>query len=426
MKVLVIGSGGREYGLVWAAQRSPVVSEVIVAPGNAGLARLARCLPIKIDDFEGLIKLAQQEQVGLVLVGPEIPLTGGLVDQMEAAGIAAFGPSKAAAQLEGSKRFAKAFMERHHIPTAAYQVVSDSASALACLDQFSLPVVIKADGLAAGKGVTVATTREEAEAAIKTIMDDKLFGAAGEQVVIEEFMEGEEASILAFADGRIVVPMVSAQDHKRINDGDCGPNTGGMGAYSPAPIITKAMEAEIKKIILDPVIRGMADEGMPYKGILYAGLMITEQGPKVVEFNCRFGDPETQVVLPLLDGDLVKLAQACRAGQLEPDMVSWKKQAAITVVMAAPGYPGAYPKGAVISGIEDAEKMDDVMVWHAGTAEQNGQVVTNGGRVLNVMALGEDIQAAREKVYQACNKIKFDGVHFRKDIGHRALKRLDK
>lgn len=424
MKVLVIGSGGREYGMVWAARQSKEVEEVIAAPGNAGIARLARCVPIKAEDSDGLIKFCQQESIDLVLIGPEGPLADGLVDKMSEAGLPAFGPSRLAAQLEGSKIFAKKFMQRHQIPTAAYEVVTDSKTAMACLDKFSIPVVIKADGLAAGKGVIVAMTREEAEGAIKRILDDKQFGQAGNALVIEEFMQGEEASILAFADGTIVVPMVSAQDHKRIFDGDQGPNTGGMGAYSPAPVITEDMVKEIKAKILDPVIKGMAEEGTPYKGILYAGLMMTEQGPKVVEFNCRFGDPETQVVLPLLTCDLIKLAQACIQGTLTPEMVTWKESAAVTVVLAAPGYPGDYPKGAVITGIEEAEKLDQVMVWHAGTKEKDHQIVTNGGRVLNVIALGSDIGEAIKKVYQACEKIRFDGVQYRKDIGYRALERL--
>ncbi len=424
MKVLIIGSGGREYGMAWAAKNSPLVEEVLMAPGNAGMTKFGRCFPIGADDDQGLMALAQKEGVQLVLVGPEGPLVAGLVDKLQAAGIAVFGPVQMAAQLEGSKAYAKAFMQKYNIPTAAYEVFTETEAALQALDRFGLPVVIKADGLAAGKGVFVAMTREEAVGAITSILVDKSFGDAGQRVVVEAYMEGEEASILAFSDGKVVVPLIASQDHKRIGNGDQGPNTGGMGAYSPAPVITAQLMDEIKTTILNPVITGMQQEGHPYQGILYAGLMMTAAGPKVVEFNCRFGDPETQVILPLLTCDLIEIALACTQGRLQPEMVTWKDEAAVTVVLASPGYPGPYPKGLEITGVEQAEALDKVMVWHAGTAFENGHLVTNGGRVLNVIATGEDIKTAVARVYQACVRIRFDGMQYRTDIGHRALARL--
>jgi len=315
-------------------------------------------------------------------------------------------------------------MLRHKIPTARYVVCTRLEEALQALNRFPIPVVIKADGLAAGKGVTVAFAREQAEDAVRAALQDKVFGAAGDQVVIEEYLEGEEASVLAFCDGRIAVPMVAAQDHKRIFDHDQGPNTGGMGAYAPAPVVTPDLLARVQKEVLDPVMAGMAREGTPYRGVLYAGLMITADGPKVIEFNCRFGDPETQVVLPLMQSDLVEAAMACSQGRLRPELVQFKPEAAVCVVIAAPGYPGSYPKGAPIEGITEAEKFSGVMVWHAGTGRQDGQWVTNGGRVLNVIATAATIAEAVQKVYAGCSKIAFSGAHYRKDIAHRALARL--
>jgi len=424
MKLLVVGSGGREYGLAWAARRSALVTEILAAPGSPGMEKLARICSVAADDIEGLIRLCRQEQPGLVLIGPEVPLTLGLADRLEAEGIPAFGPVAAAARLEGSKRFAKEFMLRHKIPTARYVVCTRLEEALQALNRFPIPVVIKADGLAAGKGVTVAFAREQAEDAVRAALQDKVFGAAGDQVVIEEYLEGEEASVLAFCDGRIAVPMVAAQDHKRIFDHDQGPNTGGMGAYAPAPVVTPDLLARVQKEVLDPVMAGMAREGTPYRGVLYAGLMITADGPKVIEFNCRFGDPETQVVLPLMQSDLVEAAMACSQGRLRPELVQFKPEAAVCVVIAAPGYPGSYPKGAPIEGITEAEKFSGVMVWHAGTGRQDGQWVTNGGRVLNVIATAATIAEAVQKVYAGCSKIAFSGAHYRKDIAHRALARL--
>ncbi len=424
MKIMVVGGGGREYGLVWAAKQSVGVSEVIAAPGNAGIAQIARCLPVAAEDIEGLVNLAKKERPKIVLIGPEIPLTLGLTDRLQAEGIAAFGPTAAAARLEGSKTFAKEFMTKYRIPTAKYAVCRHSLEASKALDEFGIPVVIKADGLAAGKGVTVAMTREEADKAIQKAMVDKVFGEAGDCVVIEEYLSGEEASILAFADGKTIIPLVGSQDHKRIFDNDQGPNTGGMGAYAPAPVVTPELKEKIQKEILEPTLSGMQEEGTPYRGILYAGLMITALGPKVIEFNCRFGDPETQVVLPLLTSDLIAAAQACLHENLTPELVRWSDEAVVCVVMAAPGYPGSYPKDLPITGIAEAEQDPDVMVWHAGTAEKDGQIVTSGGRILSVIAKAKDLKAAVDKVYQAAEKISFAGAQYRKDIAKLALARL--
>ncbi|MCK5241807.1 phosphoribosylamine--glycine ligase [bacterium] len=424
MKIMVVGGGGREYGLVWAAKQSVGVSEVIAAPGNAGIAQIARCLPVAAEDIEGLVNLAKKERPKIVLIGPEIPLTLGLTDRLQAEGIAAFGPTAAAARLEGSKTFAKEFMTKYRIPTAKYAVCRHSLEASKALDEFGIPVVIKADGLAAGKGVTVAMTREEADKAIQKAMVDKVFGEAGDCVVIEEYLSGEEASILAFADGKTIIPLVGSQDHKRIFDNDQGPNTGGMGAYAPAPVVTPELKEKIQKEILEPTLSGMQEEGTPYRGILYAGLMITALGPKVIEFNCRFGDPETQVILPLLTSDLIAAAQACLHENLTPELVRWSDEAVVCVVMAAPGYPGSYPKDLPITGIAEAEQDPDVMVWHAGTAEKDGQIVTSGGRILSVIAKAKDLKAAVDKVYQAAEKISFAGAQYRKDIAKLALARL--
>jgi phosphoribosylamine---glycine ligase len=421
MKVLVVGSGGREAALVWAAQRSPQAPEVIAAPGNAGIAATARCLPVKAEDLDGQVRLAQDEHCDLVLIGPEVPLTLGLADRLAAAGIPAFGPSAAAARLEGSKSFAKDFMQRHGIPTASYRACTTLAEAEDAVRAYGAPVVIKADGLAAGKGVTVAMSQAEALRAVRSMMADKVFGPAGEKVVVEEFLEGEEASVLAFCDGRLAVPMVAAQDHKRINDFDQGPNTGGMGAYAPAPVVTPALLERVQREILDPTLRGLAEEGMSYRGVLYAGLMITADGPKVIEYNCRFGDPETQAVLPLLRSDLVEIALACVQGRLEPGAVVWAEGAAVCVVIASGGYPGEFTKGLPITGLEDAARLPGVHVWHAGTSRQDGKFVTAGGRVLNVAAAAPTLAAAVKQAYAAASKIRFDGMHYRHDIAARAL-----
>lgn len=424
MNILVIGSGGREHTLAWKLAQSPLATKLYAVPGNPGMAEVATCIPgVDICDNAALVKLAQDKAIDLVVVGPEVPLTNGVVDAMNAAGIKAFGPTKLAAEIEGSKSFSKNLMKKYGIPTAKYEVFTDADEARAYVEREGAPIVIKADGLAAGKGVIVAMTKEEALEAVHEIMDDAAFGKAGSRVVIEEFMDGEEASLLAFTDGKTIVPMVSSQDHKRAYDGDKGPNTGGMGTYAPAPVMTKELVAEATEKILKPVIAAMAKEGRPYKGCLYAGLMITDEGPKVVEFNARFGDPETQVVLPLLESDLVKIMLACVDGTLDNLDIKWSDGAAVCVVIASGGYPKSYKKGFVIDGIEKA-KAADTLVFHAGTAEKDGDIVTNGGRVLGVVAKAADVRTAVDKAYKGVKAISFEGAFHRNDIAHRALERL--
>jgi len=424
VKVLVVGSGGREHALTWKIAQSPLVDEVIAAPGNPGMAALGRFVDIGVNEFDKLVSLAKNEHVGLVVVGPEAPLSEGLVDRLAAEGIKAFGPTAAAARLEASKSFAKDVMKRCGIPTAESAEFSDSRAAMDYVREKGTPVVIKADGLAAGKGVTVAHDMDTALGAIRAAMEDKAFGDAGNRVLIEECLFGEEASILAFSDGKTVVPMASSQDHKPVYDDDRGPNTGGMGAYSPAPVVSDRMFEDIRRRILEPCVRGMAEAGTPYTGVLYAGLMITEEGPKVIEFNCRFGDPEVQVVLPRMKNDLVPVLLACCDGTLDRVSLEWEEGACVTVVMASGGYPGSYEKGKVIEGIPEAERDAGAIVFHAGTAVVNGKLVTNGGRVLNVTAKGGDIPGAIENAYQAVGKIHFEKAHFRKDIGKKALTRI--
>ena len=419
MNILVIGSGGREHALFWKLSESPRADKIYAIPGNPGMGEMTN---ISVEDTAAILHFAQEKAIGLVVVGPEVPLTNGLVDVLEAAGIRAFGPRKNAAELEASKAFAKELMKAYGIPTAHYEVFTDAASACAYVKKQNIPIVIKADGLAAGKGVIIAMSEREALDAIGSIMQDRSFGAAGSRVVIEEFMEGEEASLLAFTDGTIIRPMVSAQDHKRAFDGDMGPNTGGMGTYAPAPVMTPEMTDRVLEEILKPTIAAMKKEGRLYRGCLYAGLMITSDGPKVVEFNARFGDPETQVVLPLLDGDLVEIMCACTDGSLAEVPIRWKDGAAVCVVIAAGGYPAAYEKGHEICGIEAAEHMG-ALVFHAGTAEKSGKLVTNGGRVLGVVGLGNDIPAAVRAAYTAVDQISFKEAFYRKDIAHRALYR---
>lgn len=422
ISVLVIGSGGREHALAWKLGQSPLVERVYVAPGNAGTALVAENVPVAEDDFAGLIAFAQEKGVGLTVVGPEIPLANGIVDQFQAAGMPIFGPTQAAAQLEASKAFAKTFMQEMGIPTAKAAVFTDYEEARAYLAQNPGAVVIKASGLAAGKGVIVCDDTAQAEVALQGIMLDRAFGGAGDEVLIEERMTGPELSLLVLADGVTAnpkplraVPLLPARDHKRIYDGDQGPNTGGMGAYAPPPDVTSELIDKIMTTIVHPTIRGMAERGTPYVGVLYVGLMLTAFGPKVIEFNCRFGDPETQVVLPMLDGDLAEIMLACIEGRLTPEMVRFYEGACATVVLAAPGYPGPYPKGLPITGLEDVP--DDVLVFHAGTKMHEGQIVTNGGRVLAVSARGEDLATAVARVYTAVPKIYFEGVHHRRDIG---------
>ncbi|MET3653759.1 phosphoribosylamine--glycine ligase [Dyella japonica] len=426
MKVLVIGSGGREHALAWKLKQSPRVSEVIVAPGNAGTAREkgVRNADIAVTDLDGLFKLAKDEKIALTVVGPEVPLVAGVVDKFRAAGLRCFGPRAVAAQLEGSKAFAKDFLLRHNIPTARYAVFTELNPALAYVRQHGAPIVIKADGLAAGKGVVVALTLADAEQALHDMLGAHQFGDASARVVIEEFLDGEEASYIVMSDGQHALPMASSQDHKRRDEGDLGPNTGGMGAYSPAPVVTPEVEKRILKEVIEPTLRGMAMEGAPFIGFLYAGLMIDKSGaPKVIEFNVRFGDPETQPIMLRLKSDLVDLIEAALDGELHHTHVQWDARPSLGVVMAAGGYPGKVRSGDVITGL-DSDFGPDVKVFHAGTQlDANGNVVTAGGRVLTVCALGKDIAIARANAYGAVAKIHYEGGFCRRDIAHRALHR---
>ena len=419
MNILVIGSGGREHALCWKLSESPQTEQIYAIPGNPGMGASAA---IALDDHAAILRFVKEHEIGLVVVGPEVPLMNGLVDELEAAGIRAFGPRANAAEIEGSKSFAKDLMKKYGIPTARYEVFTAAEPARAYIRQEGAPIVVKADGLAAGKGVIVAMTEQEALDAVDAIMEDHSFGDAGARVVIEEFMEGEEASLLAFTDGTTIRPMISAQDHKRAYDGDRGPNTGGMGTYAPAPVMTPEMTERAVEEILKPTIAAMAKEGRTYRGCLYLGLMVTADGPKVVEFNARFGDPETQVVLPLLDSDLVAIMCACADGTLADVPIRWKDGAAVCVVLASGGYPGHYEKGQEIHGLADAEAMG-ALVFHAGTAMKDGKLVTNGGRVLGVVGRGADISSAVDAAYAAAAKISFKDAYYRKDIAHRALER---
>lgn len=423
MKVLVIGSGGREHALLWKLSQSPSVTDVYVVPGNDGMSDVASLIPIKGN--EDIIDFARLMQVDLTVAGPETVLTEGLADEFEKRGMAFFGPSKAAARIEGSKGFAKALMKKYGIPTAAYETFDDEEKAIAYLKaNDTYPIVIKADGLASGKGVIIAQSEEEAIDTMKDMLEGHTFSGAGRSVVIEEFMEGEEASMLCFCDGTNVVPMISAQDHKRIFDFDKGPNTGGMGAYAPAPVMTKEMCEEVNVRILRPIVAAMKKEGYPFKGCLYAGLMITSEGPKVVEFNCRFGDPETEAVLPLFDGDLARVMLDCVHGTLSDEAVVWKKACAVDVVLASEGYPASHSSGEVISGIEDAKKAG-CLVFHAGTVKKNGQYVVNGGRVLNVVALADTLAEAKAKAYEGVSRISWRGMQYRHDIADKGLLHLE-
>ncbi len=426
MKVLVVGGGGREHALAWKLKQSSQVDEVIVAPGNAGTAHEPglRNADVAANDIDGLLQLAQRENVGLTVVGPEVPLVAGVVDRFRAAGQRIFGPRAIAAQLEGSKAFAKDFLQRHNIPTAHYSVFTELNPALVYVRRQGAPIVIKADGLAAGKGVVVALTLADAELALHDMLGAHSFGDASARVVIEEFLDGEEASYIVMSDGSHALPMASSQDHKRRDEGDLGPNTGGMGAYSPAPVVTPAVEQRILKEIIEPTLRGMAAEGAPFVGFLYAGLMIDQHGvPKVIEFNARLGDPETQPIMLRLKSDLVELIDAALDGGLEGTRAGWDVRPAIGVVMAAAGYPARARRGDVIEGL-DTVAADDVKVFHAGTAlDADGHVVTAGGRVLTVCALGDELAAARESAYAAVDRLRYDGAFHRRDIAHRALHR---
>ncbi|WP_295258853.1 phosphoribosylamine--glycine ligase [Veillonella sp.] len=420
MKVCVIGSGGREHALAWRLSISPSVTKVYAIPGSAAMSDCAELVGIDWEQSDHLIHFLKDNQVDLVVVGPEAPLVAGLADVLNKAGIPVFGPSKAAAQLEGSKVFAKDLMKKYNIPTAAYGVFHKVDEAKDFIAQTGAPIVVKADGLAAGKGVVVAMTIDEANAAVEDMLSGNRFGEAGSTVVIEEFMEGEEASLLAFVDGKTVVPMIASQDHKRIFDGDKGPNTGGMGTYAPAPVLTDALRDEAMKTILEPMVEAMQKEGMPYVGCLYAGLMITLQGPKVVEFNARFGDPETQVVLPLLDSDLGQIMMACATGTLTTDMVKWKDSSAACVILASKGYPETASKGDIIYG--DIKQYDTTIVFHSGTKLVGDEYVTNGGRVLGVVGLGKDLRTALDRAYGRIEHIDFEGMQYRTDIGAKAFK----
>ena len=422
MKLLVIGSGGREHALAWRLAQSPKVSRVYVAPGNAGTAREDGCFNVDITGIGDLVKFAKDEGIETTVVGPEGPLAAGVVDAFRTAGLRIFGPTQAAAQLEASKDFAKKFMKRHRIPTAAYDTFTDAGAAHAYIDKQGAPIVIKADGLAAGKGVVVAATVREAHEAIDMMLAGNKLGDAGHRVVIEEFMQGEEASFIVMVDGKNVLPLASTQDHKRIFDGDKGPNTGGMGAYSPAPVVTPEVHSRAMREIVMPAVKGMATDGVPYVGFLYAGLMIGEEGaPRVVEFNCRLGDPETQPILLRLKSDFLELVENAIDGTLDKVEAEWDRRAALGVVLAAAGYPDTPRKGDEIKGLPRDE--DDFHVFHAGTAQRDRKVVTNGGRVLCVTALGDKVKIAAERAYEVADKIRFDGMQYRKDIGYRAFNR---
>jgi phosphoribosylamine--glycine ligase len=416
MKVLVVGGGGREHALVWKIAQSPKVEEIFCAPGNAGMRKIAQCMDIPAEDIQALADFAEKKSIDLTVVGPEAPLVEGVVDEFEARGLRAFGPNKAAAQIEGSKVFAKNLMEKYNIPTAAFRVFDNSIDAINYIDSVGAPLVVKAEGLAAGKGVVVAKDRDAAVSAVKSIMEQRIFGKAGARVVIEEYLEGPEVTVLSFCDGKIAVPMVSSRDHKRVFDNDEGPNTGGMGAISPAPAYSTELAEVVEKEIIQKTVEAMAAEGIPFKGVLYTGLMLTKNGPRVLEYNCRFGDPETQVVLPRLKTDLIDIMEACMDGNLEKMRIEWKDEKAICVVLASGGYPGPYEKGKVIEGLSEAEA-EGALVFHAGTDIKDGKIVTSGGRVLGVTALGESVEQARLKAYSAVSRIKFEGMHYRKDIG---------
>ncbi|PIR00240.1 MAG: phosphoribosylamine--glycine ligase [Nitrospinae bacterium CG11_big_fil_rev_8_21_14_0_20_45_15] len=419
MQILVIGSGGREHALVWKIAQSPRVKKIFCAPGNAGTSDQAENIPIPADDIQALLEFALTNQIDLTVVGPEQALVLGIVDLFESKGLRVFGPSRLAAELEGSKAFSKNLMKKYGIPTADYEVFDALEPALEYVDKKSGPQVVKADGLAAGKGVILCSSPAEARDAIQSIMKEKSFGSAGERIVVEEFLVGEEISVLAFADGKNVLALDSAQDHKAAYDGDRGPNTGGMGAYSPAPLLTPALKEQVMREILQPAVDAMAKEGRLFRGILYAGLMLTANGPKTLEFNVRWGDPETQPLLARLKTDLIDLMNASIDGTLDKISAEWAQETAVCVVMAAKGYPESYEKGKIISGIENADKEIGVKVFHAGTKSVSGNILTNGGRVLGVTALGADRDTAIQNAYKAVEKITWDGIHYRKDIGQR-------
>lgn len=423
MRVLVVGGGGREHAIAWKLAQSPKVDKLYCAPGNAGIARDAECVNIKAEDIEALCAFAKDNQIDLAVIGPEVPLAMGIVDEMEAAGITAFGPNKKCSQLEASKSFTKDFLRRHNIPTAGYKEFTDKEQLLAAVGMFGYPMVLKADGLAAGKGVVIAETEEDAKKAIEEMMGEKVFGSAGDKVVVEEFLTGVEASMLCFVDENTIVPMESAQDYKRIFDDDKGPNTGGMGTYSPSLVFNEALEQRIREEILDPTLAGFQKDGLDFKGVLFIGLMITKDGPKVIEFNNRFGDPEAQSVLSRLDSDLLDIFTAVTENRLAEAEIKWSDKKAVCVVLASGGYPGSYEKGKEILGLDKVD--EDIVVFHAGTASEHicdanscrSAVVTAGGRVLGVTATGATHQEAREKAFDNVKRISFDGMQYRNDIG---------
>jgi len=421
MKVLVVGGGGREHSLVWKLQQSPKVTKIYCAPGNAGISELAECIDIQADNIEALLDFVKYEWIDLTVVGPEVPLAAGIVDAFIKEERRIFGPDSTGAQLEGSKQFAKDFMQKYGIPTAEYRAFSSYQPAEEYIRLKGAPIVLKADGLAAGKGVIIAQTVDEAVKALKLIMKDKAFGDAGSRVVIEQCLKGEEASFMIVTDGKTVVPLATSQDHKRIFDGDKGPNTGGMGAYSPAPVVNESLRAEIMDSIIAPVMKGLTKERINFRGVIYVGVMVCEGKPYVLEFNVRFGDPEAQPILMRLESDLFELLKATAEGRLADVKVTWKEDAAVCVVLSSRGYPGRYDKGDVITGLDEFKGRDDVVIFHAGTKLKGRNIVTSGGRVLGVTALGNDIVTAKRNAYKAIDKISYNGMHYRKDIADKAI-----
>ncbi len=426
MNVLIVGSGGREHALAWKIVKSPLVGKTYAAPGNAGIADVAECVNIKTDDIESLLAFAKREAIDLTVVGPETPLVAGIVDRFQAEGLKIFGPTRAAAKLEGSKVFSKSIMKKYKVPTAEYRVFENTNDAKQYIVECEPPIVVKADGLAGGKGVIICNTAEEGVRAVNDLIEQQIFGEAGKRVVIEQFLQGEELSVLAFTDGEKILPLASAQDHKRVYDNDLGPNTGGMGAYSPCPLVNEAqLDAVVQKAIR-PIVKGLAQEGIRYTGVIYAGLMMTEKGPFVLEYNCRFGDPETQAILPRLKNDIVPVLLQVAEGKLKQNTLEWDPRACVSVVMASGGYPASYKKGFIIKGLDELKPKRDVVAFHAGTVRgADRQYITDGGRVLAISALGTDLKEARERAYQAIDSIFFRDMHFRKDIGLKGLKQRE-